>query len=350
MNKKLLALLLAILMVAVSACAMADGTTQSQITEKTSIPVYKTYTGNGKPAETFTFKTQAIGNAPAIGNITIGFTSDASEGNTLTGSITLPDVGTDGGFTAAPGVYKYVITEVVPNTKTAGMTYDEENSYLLTVTVYNADTNSGSPKYKTTATIYAATVAKDDAGNVTSATESGSKLTEATFTNTYAGTNLIVEKKLAGTGANSSDKFNMQVVFSADSGERLTSDITCVKSADTITVTESSDGYTFTIEGIGNNETVTFSNIPVGAKYTVTETNKTGSVSNTVYTATGEVTAATKIAAETENSKNKVTITNTYDATIDTGVNTDNTPYILLMALVAIMALAFVAKKRSVRE
>ena len=43
-------------------------------------------------------------------------------------------------------------------------------------------------------------------------------------------------------------------------------------------------------------------------------------------------------------------ITNTANATVDTGVRTDTMPYILLMALVAIMALAFVAKKRSVRE
>ena len=141
----------------------------------------------------------------------------------------------------------------------------------------------------------------------------------------------------------------MQVVFSANSGEQLRSDITCVKSADTIKVTESSDGYTFTIEGIGNNETVTFSNIPVGAKYTVTETKKTGSVSNTEYTATGEVSNIV-IAAETSDSPNKVTITNTYNANIDTGVNTDNTPYILLMAFVAILAVAFVAKKRTVKE
>ena len=98
---------------------------------------------------------------------------------------------------------------------------------------------------------------------------------------------------------------------------------------------------------------ISFNNIPkdvtvqVVENGAVTADNKTTITSNgKTYTVTyencsGTITSKGTIAAK---------ITNDVTAVVETGVTTDSTPYILLMALVAIMALAFVAKKRSVRE
>ena len=72
--------------------------------------------------------------------------------------------------------------------------------------------------------------------------------------------------------------------------------------------------------------------------------------SNSLYDATYAVgETATNVASATA-AGSTIAITNNRTSSIDTGVTTDSMPYILLMAFVAILAVAFVAKKRSVKE
>ncbi|MGN1252879.1 MAG: Spy0128 family protein, partial [Muribaculaceae bacterium] len=133
MNKKLLALLLAILMVAVSACAMA-----ATLDSATLYKVYTTNSANAvNPAETFTLKYKEntakveagqATSAPAVPaswvtGLTVSFDAGDADvtGSTSTdmvksfASIELPTV-------TQPGIYSYQFNEIAGNT--TGVTYD----------------------------------------------------------------------------------------------------------------------------------------------------------------------------------------------------------------------------------
>lgn len=336
MNKKLLALLLAILMVAMSAVAMADAT---------SVPVTKNIAADA-PTETFSFTSEVIGApngielaaVPSLGSASVtvedGETSD-------TGSYTLP-AATD---YPAVGIYKYRVSETAPNTgATAGVTYDTTTTYEVWVTIYN-----GTAGFERSVGIHS--IGTNDDGKPTD-----TKATAVAITNSYAAYNLTVSKTVTGSSADLRDQFEITVTFSNPTdGTVLRSTITPTASTNSgITVNkDDTKPYTYTITGIGNGENVVFSNIPAGVQYTVAETNKAGSVSEKTYvdtyTVNGEATNGT-VSTTIASTGNTVVVTNTLSEDLDTGVSTDTMPYILLMAFVAILAVAFVARKRSVNE
>lgn len=322
MNKKILAVLMALMMVLTSAVAFAAPNNTTEVVEETSFDLTKTYTGEGKPNETFIFAaTTVTEGAPAL---TLSSTTIENEG-TIT--VTVPGVGVEGGYKAEPGVYNYTITETAGDT--LGTTYDD-TIYNVKVTVYNAAEAGKNPVYKTTISI--------------KATDASAKSTEAAFTNTYTNSakTLVVKKQIAGNAAVMTDTFTIQVTFdSGVTGKVLNSVIdTAIADSDN-TVKTSWNGNVCTIEGIGHNDTVTFSNLPVGTTYEVVETDNGG------YTKT-EYDDKQKGTIADANIETVVTNTNTTD--IDTGVFTDNMPYFMLMAFVMILAAAVVLKKRTVNE
>lgn len=341
MNKKLLALLLAILMVAMSAVAMADANNTTEVVAETNIDITKKFDGVGKAAATFKFTVTADEgnnvNLP-VSEATISFDLNDTEG-TKTATLNLPSASD---FHNVPGKYWYTITETEPETGIpTGVSYNTGSvkTYKLCVTVYNAAV-TGTPEYKTTAAIHQTSV-------------SGDKDTAAKFENEYDSAQLTVKKLLAGNGADLNDEFEFTVTFEPqDENHVLTSDIAYAANGTTkVTVTKAEGSYEYTIAGIGDSESVTFTNIPVGAKYTVEETlnengKAVGSVTRNLYAPSTNGVVSGTIAATNADA----VITNTYSTEIDTGVSTDTMPYILLMAFVAILAVAFVAKKRSVNE
>lgn len=313
MNKKILALLMALLMVVMSTVALADST----------VPVVKNYTGANEAA-TFTFKAEntskpeGVETAPAIENIQIQVAADAASAT--------EDFTVDSSLFTVPGTYEYTLSEVIPETKIAGVTY-AQNTYTLKVQAYT-DANG---EMATNATIRAE-----------GATE---KSTNAAFTNTYTAseTGLTVKKVLAGNFADTRDTFEITVTFtSEDANLVLQSVATIAKSDDSITVERTDD--TYVISGIGHDDTVTFTNLPAGIKWTVSETDKVGSESGETYTDT--YSQANGIVGTDAES----VVTNTLDEDLDTGVSTDSMPYIMLMAFVMILAAAVVLKKRTVNE
>lgn len=313
MNKKILAVLMALMMVLTSAVAFANSI----------VPVVKNYTGANEAA-TFTFKAENISkpagveNAPAIGNIEIEVAADAAS---ATKNFTV-----DSSLFTVPGTYEYTLSEVIPTTKIAGVTY-AENTYTLKVQAYyDADGKM--------------------ATNVAIRAENANEKSEnAAFTNTYTAdeTGLTVKKVLAGSFADTRDTFTITVTFTTeDENLVLQSLATITKSDDNIIVTNEDDVYT--ISGIGHNDTVTFTNLPAGIKWTVSETNKVGTASQKPYTDSYDK------AEGVIGRDGASTVTNTLDETIDTGVSTDSMPYIMLMAFVMILAAAVVLKKRTVNE
>lgn len=345
MNKKILAVLMALMMVLTSAVAFAavSDATQDQLTTKptgdaTEIEIEKTHTGEGKPAETFTFAvyTDADCKIPAkeFTNVTIEIAAGAEEG---TVSLLLPEYTTN----ADLGEHIFYVKETAGNY--AGVKYSEK-VYKLTVTVYAAYDENGTPVYKRVASI-----------RPTDAL--GTKVTEAAFVNNYTAYDMDITKKFSGNSADIRDTFEFTVTIEAPANTVLANAITYTvtdgeNGTEKLTVgdptkTETDAGitkYTYVITGVGKDDSVKFKNLPKDCTYTVEESNNKGSQTKKDYNCsnpngTGTITADTS-----------VEVTNSLDQNIDTGVNTDSMPYIMLMAFVMIMAVAVVLKKRTVNE
>ena len=330
MNKKLLALLLAILMVAMSAVAMAD--TVVGAAGKT-ITVTKTYDGYNKANAMFEFAVAPVSASdPALSTATqrlIFNTTEANISNTKTATFTFPSAAE---FNNVPGVYWYTLTETTPTSNIMqGVTYDT-TTYYVGVTVYNAAEAGQHPSYDTSVQVH-------------KGTQNGVK-GDPSFNNTYASQDLTVTKKLAGKNANLTDTFTITVVFTPEDANHILTNVIETSTTDSsVSVANTADApYTYTISGIGHNDTVTFTNIPVGTKYAVSEAVTDG------VTAGGYTPSYVNCEGTIASADVAAVVTNTLDTTLDTGVSTDTMPYILLMAFVAILAVAFVAKKRSVNE
>lgn len=325
MNKKILAVLMALMMVLTSAVAFAAPNNTTAVIEEIDFDLSKTYTGEGAPAETFTFEVKKEGDQLTypltLSDETIEFDGPQAAAKTVT--VSVPAVGKDEGqYPAKPGTYTYTIIEKVEN-PTAGIEYDE-TEYAVKVTVYN-DATTGDPVYKTTISI------KD--GNT--------KTTEAAFENVYSATSMTVKKQITGNAANLEDTFEITVTFSNPSDANLKSLISATQTAGEGVTIDSTDNRTFVLSGIGHNDVVTFRNLPVGTVYSVVETPNE-------YNADYSDKGADRVVAA--NAGTNVVVTNDKTDTIDTGVNTDSMPYIMLMAFVMILAAAVVLKKRSVNE
>ena len=92
-------------------------------------------------------------------------------------------------------------------------------------------------------------------------------------------------------------------------------------------------------------ETVTFENIPYDVTYTVVEND---------YTADGYDVASYKMngidasdgSGMIDSAADTVEITNNKGGEVDTGINLDSMPYIMILALVAVCAVVMFARKR----
>ena len=337
--KKILAILLALMMVLVSLSALAaDGDpATNDDSGAAAVPAYKALIDqplnlpklyevkNGTaPAETFTFKFTGVsykngaGNVstkaediPAIENQTVGFDSITAD---TTKNITL-------GFTVTDyelGVYTYEIEEVIPTTKTAGITYATEKMYLV-LTILSEGTAT---KH------YVAALHK---GSV-----NGSKTDKVE--NSYNAGTLTVSKETTGNMANLDKAFAFTITFTAAEGAQITA---AQKDAITVTpptgVSGSWNGLVYTIS-LKNGQSVKFENLPAGTKYTVTENKEE-------YESSEEDSDTNKVIDGGDN--DTVKFTNTLDVEVDTGVALDFVPYVLIMALALV---GFVVLKIRRRE
>lgn len=340
MKKKLMALFLAMVMVmGLCVTAFADEgdeggeTTPTQPTveaqQDEQPKVYKTYQVNNgtAPAETFTFKftaesykngdgdTVADAMIPTIDNATISFDAiDTTETKSAELNIDANQY--------ELGVYTYKVEEIAGST--AGVTYDSTPLYLV-LTILR-DENSG--KHFVAAMHYE--------------TADGSKLgSDGAIVNEYDAGSLSVTKQITGNMADMTKKFAFTITFTAPTGKTVNSTITVTNpDASTENLTFDAEGtLTYTID-LGDDNTVTFTNLPAGVTYVVSEEaeNYTASQNNVE----GNIEA---------NDADTVEITNDLNnGTIDTGITMDSLPYIVLLALVVVAGVVFFSKKRMARE
>lgn len=226
-------------------------------------------------------------------------------------TVTLPEYNAN-----AIGTFTYKMQEEVVDTAAAGVTYNTGDIDVVVqrTWVWNETQNEKSVK-----TVYAIH-------------DANGKLSE--ITNTFDAGSLKVTKKLEGDFADYSDKFKIKVVLSKPTDKIIANDIF----VDGVKVTPeewATDG-TYTIEKeLGDNESYTITNIPVGVTYTVNEANS-GTYTPSYSGETGTIAADTEASA---------TVTNTKNATTPGGVIMTIAPYALMVVLAGAFAVVFLTRR-----
>ncbi len=324
MKKKLLALVLSAVMVmgisttAFAATQNSDGTWKDDET----ITITKSYELSGKgvsPAETFEVKqvgngTVADGDAASapdlvsISSISYEDGAAGSEEKTGTFTVTLPTY-------TNTGVYEYTLQETAG--KTAGVTYRTDTMKLV-VTVIEQD-----------GLVRVAAVHTED--------EDGEK-SDSFDDNTYTANSLTVSKTVAGNMGDKTKEFNFSVEFTAPEDVDWTNAITIADGSGASNLSWNGNTATFTLS---DGDSVEFENVPAGVTYTVKEDD---------YSSDGYVTTKNGDEGTMDQDAKTAAFTNTKDSDVDTGINLDSLPYIMVLVILAGAAAVFFAtKKRRVK-
>ena len=324
--KKFVAILLTLMLVLGIGAAVADegpATPTTDLTDHETVKIKKVYKLEGagtSPVETFTLKQVGDGtvtngeatSAPALGTITgAAFAAGAATANGTTGEITvaLPE------YTSV-GVYEYTLQEVAGTT--AGVIYYGQNIKLV-VTVINGENG----KLRIAAVH----------------TESEDEEKSDKFVNTYRAGTLNVTKTVAGNLGDQSKMFDFTVTFTKPTDEEVKSAINAkvagTDATDFNVAWDDKGTYTYTFQ-LAHGQKASFANLPYGVSYTVTEAAADG------YTTTKAGDSGTINAAE-----HTAAFTNTKEGSIDTGVTTENLPYVLLIGFVVLAGAALLLKRKA---
>lgn len=330
--KKLISLALAlVLILSLSTVAFAATDYKDYMDKGTSFTKEYVVTNGTAPSETFDFnveyksfknnegETETASSYPTVTLGTAEFTSALSATGTADVSVAISNY-----TNVALGVYTYEITEVVPTTKTAGTTYNTEPVYLVVTILRDEDSHN-----HYVAAIHYETATGEKTGKIT---------------NSYDAGRLSVTKNIAGNMADMNKKFEFTVVFTPATGTAFNTSVQIANDSAstnrTYTATSNADGtYTIVFE-LGHGETATFTNIPVGTTYTVSE-DEDGYAKTHTTAADGTITGGDTDADAW---------TNTLTSEIDTGISMDAMPYILLLSVACVGLFLFITKKRMMRN
>ena len=220
----------------------------------------------------------------------------------------------------AIGVYTYTVTEA--DSTTAGVDPNEETLYLVLTILYNQTTDKH----------YVAAIHYQSLADKTK--------TEG-FNNTYDAGTLTVKKLISGNAADMSKEFTFTITFNVEDGYNFNTDIMCVTEGTVVSKDATATEIEYVVK-LGHDDSIEFTNIPQRTNYTVTEAE---------WNADGYTSEYTEGAEEGDiagGDKDKVTITNTRTAGVDTGITMDSVPFVLMLAVCAIAAVMFVMKRRAV--
>ena len=352
--------------------SIAPGTSDITITDKDGV-VANTKSGVGEPTitnavswtSTETIATAATGSHDGTNNlkpITINFTNVNFE---------------------AAGVYRYVITESLPDGfayDTSGVTNgDITNTRYLDVYVRDArDTETGRQ-------IYGYVLFQNVPANHTANSETDSDVTAAVKTtgfvsdtdandsttlsaDSYYTYNVTITKTLVNDSAMNSNKFPFSVTFA---NRNITKSIDIIGTADgTAEAADVANGSITSVAvspAIAHGGSVVYTGIPVGTTVTVHETNN---VTGTTYSSVGAITTAetgdtaadTKVIAPSVVSNDAVVasttagtavsasktiaFTNTLEVISPTGIVLRVAPYLLMLAAGIALVVILLAKRR----
>lgn len=353
--KKLLSLALALIMVLSLSVAVFAGTThQDDPSVSIGVSFDATNGSADTPLETFhyTITAGAVIDGNAEDNRT--YVQESSL-NDEEASVPMPTIKTydvamtpgaeDGSFTivlpeySSVGIYYYTVTQTEGNT--AGVKYDTRKM-IVKVTVIQQEENKVRVAFATAS--LADTNPDNDVTDVKT----------ATFVNTYSAGSLAVKKLVTGNLGDRDKEFNVTVTFTAPDGLSVNSEIKYRDDGVEETIVPSewngSEGASKTasvVIDLKHNETVTFTNIPYGVTYEVKEADYTSEENGKYNDAQYDFTDNAK---KIDGASDTVTITNTKESPVDTGIVLDSLPYVLLIAVAVVGVVIFTARKRSRRE
>lgn len=328
-TKKLLACLIAAAtMFTMGSMAFAAEADETPVDQET-VTIHKQYKLIGKgtsPEETFTLK--QVGS-----RVTDGDAESAPNLVKITGAHFAKGAATDSGaigdievtlpkYTQV-GVYEYTLHEVDGNN--AGVAY-YGNNIKLVVTVIQGDN------------------AKLRIAAVHTEAENGTK--SDIFENTYSANSLPVKKVVTGNLGDKDKLFDVTVTLTNNTGKTMASDISYT-AGDVENTIKASDWngntVTRTIQ-LKHDQTITFTNLPFGVEYVVTEADYTGDNGGYDAPKYDYKNSDKKISVADQS----VTITNNKNSdNIDMGVNLTTLPYILVFAGVIVIAgAAFIIRRR----
>ena len=288
-----------------------------------SVNISKSYIavnpGTTKPEETFNFTVTAESvtesdatTAPEISNFSIAFTGDDATATSKSNTLQLPTFD-------RVGIYTYTISEIA-GTK-AGVSYSKAP---ITMKVTVTQGTAGLER----------TVAFRNA--------EGEKLSEgAVFTNTYSAGNISVSKKVTGNLGDTSKYFDVKVTVTNPTDKDTPATYTVSGGSYSENPTTITAGTTTTFK-LKAEDTITIANVPYGVTYTVVEED----YSAEKYTASYSGNDGNNGTGTVSEASEKVEITNKKEADVDTGINLDSMPYIMILALVAVCAVVMFARKR----
>lgn len=344
--KKILSIMLAfVLMLSMGTVAFAAGDDgepaepKYEESDHGTVTIYKNYEvtnpGTISPAETFAFTIEKVSvsdqadgiteeNMPVPTVGTVAYTWGDAGNTTKTKEITvqLPDY-------EGVGIYEYKICET--DAGTAGVSYHADDIRLV---VYVLQTDSGLIRVPVVRT-----------------EKTGEKADS--ITNTYSAGDLEIKKVVTGNLGDQKQYFEVEVTLSPDPDDKYVTDsddaLTRIYVAGgsyssnpkSVTVGEA---VTFKIR---HDETITLKNIPYGVTYTVTEADYTDAgYDDPAYNYVDE----NGTAKEIDSAKETMTITNNKDANVETGIDLDSLPYILILSVAFVGIAVFLFRRRMTQE
>lgn len=229
---------------------------------------------------------------------------------------------------AAPGIYRYKITQTPPELDGLNVVYKE-----LFLDVYVENGNSG-------------LVAKGC--TFSTAAGSGSKISG--FENKYVTHKLTITKVVAGNQGDKNKDFEFTVTIKGADGETYKYG-TVKNGVTTMNQTTTKSGATFT-ETLKHGESVIVYGLSSEDKFAVTEADYHGDGYKTSYKI-GDGTNSTEGSSIAEEAigayDTTVIFTNTKDATVPTDVIRTVAPYVAIVAFAAVMGVVFFRPRRNRR-
>ena len=229
---------------------------------------------------------------------------------------------------AAPGIYRYKITQTPPELDGLNVVYKE-----LFLDVYVENGNSG-------------LVAKGC--TLSTAAGSGSKISG--FENKYVTHKLTITKVVAGNQGDKNKDFEFTVTIKGADGETYKYG-TVKNGVTTMNKTTTKSGATFT-ETLKHGESVIVYGLSSEDKFAVTEADYHGDGYKTSYKI-GDGTNSTEGSSIAEEAigayDTTVIFTNTKDATVPTDVIRTVAPYVAIVAFAAVMGVVFFRPRRNRR-
>lgn len=233
-----------------------------------------------------------------------------------------------------PGIYRYIIKESGTND---GVTNDETTTRTLDVYVISDKDNNltidGYVLYKTAVINGVSTVVKGE------------------FTNTYATKDITVAKTVTGNQGDRNKDFKFTIsITNADPNKEY--DV--VKGNSTKTITAGANGTVTCEVELKDKETVTIYGLTDATKYTVTETSYASNGYTTKWQDTAidaydtkKATEANKTSDLTVKTTQNVTFENNKQVATPTGILMSIAPYVLMVAIEAVIAVMFLRKRRN---